>query len=158
MSSNPMISMQKHLKTVSKTASKKKIQVQNSSSMANLEEEDGKGNKKENLYKRIEKLKLDVTQKNMLRMENQSLKDMQKLLMNRLEQQDEYFNQCMYGKQKEVEQLTIRLISTQSENKQLRDNLASCQAELRKARKFIQYYPRQQPPFPPTRGQINAQN
>lgn len=46
-----------------------------------------------------------MNKKSQLRLENQSLKEMQKLLMKRLEQQDDYFNRCMYEKQEEIEDL-----------------------------------------------------
>ena len=42
--------------------------------------------KKQNLYKKIERLKFDMNLKSQLKAENQSLKEMQKLLMKRLEQ------------------------------------------------------------------------
>jgi len=82
-----------------------------------------KEEKKKQIHQRIAKLKLDVTQKNMLKMENKSLKEMQKLLMNRLEQQDEYFNQCMFGKQQEIDQLIKKIKAFESETQTLRESL-----------------------------------
>lgn len=101
--------------------------------------------KKKNLYQRIEKLKMDVSQKNKIRLENQNLKEMQNVLMNRLEEQDEYFNKCMFGKQQEVDQLHKKLKYSETENKMLRESLLNCQNELRKCRKLIGYYPTKEP-------------
>jgi hypothetical protein len=62
------------------------------------ENKEDQAEKKKRLYNRIEKLKDEVTNKNSLKSEVSELKEMQKLLIKRLEQQDEYLNQSMYGK------------------------------------------------------------
>jgi hypothetical protein len=97
----------------SKAFKKRSIGSKSNVDLADMTNTDSEKRKK--LYQRIEKLKLDVASKKMIRMENQSLKDMQKLLMKRLEQQDEYFNQCMFGKQQEVDQLSKKLRASQDE-------------------------------------------
>lgn len=97
--------------------------------------------KKQNLYKKIEKLKFEMNLKSQLKAENHSLKEMQKMLMKRLEQQDEYFNRCMYGKQQEVEELQRRLYDSQTEINQLHLSLRLSQEETHRLRKFLQYYP-----------------
>lgn len=83
-----------------------------------------------------------MSNKNMLKMENQNLKEMQKLLMNRLEQQDEYFNQCMYGKQQEIDQMIVAYSDMQTENVDLRNKLTQTELELRRCQKLLQYYPK----------------
>lgn len=67
------------------------------------------------------------------------------MLMNRLEEQDEYFNKCMFGKQQEVDQLHKKLKYSETENKMLRESLLNYQNELRKCRKLIGYYPTKEP-------------
>lgn len=115
--------------------------IKKSKSKSEVTEEVVPKKKKDSLYERIEKLKKDVISKNELKVKNQNLKEMQKLLMNRLEQQDEYFNQCMFGKQQEIILLTQRLKAVQNENFQLKESLQRSQNEVKKYKKFLKYYP-----------------
>ena len=67
---------------------------------------------------------------------------MQKLLMKRLEQQDDYFNRCMFGKQSEIDDLQRKLSTAQSEIANLALSLRLSQEEVRRQGKFLQYYPK----------------
>lgn len=124
-----------------------KARLRTKKSMEMLRNQQSKKNKEEgqkkkkSLYQRIEKLKKGVGQNNILEIKNQNLKEMQKQLMNRLEQQDEYHNQCMFEKQQEINGLSQKLHATLEENAMLKESLLQCQNELRKQRKFLKYYP-----------------
>lgn len=65
-----------------------------------------------------------------LKQENNVLKSMQKMLMKRLDQQDNYFKECMFQKQKEVDDLIDKMANIKIEKSSLVEKIKRLNVKL----------------------------
>ena len=73
-----------------------------------------------------------------LREENEVLKNMQKILMKRLKQQDCYFNECMMLKQKEIENLNRKLSNFEVEKASLIGKIRRMETQITRYKQDIE--------------------
>jgi hypothetical protein len=103
---------------------------------------------KNGVLERLIDIKKDDVNMEELKKENKKLKNMQKILMKRLNQQDEFFQDCINLKNQEISDLSEKLKQNQDEKiliyqkfKSTEEENEALREELRKVKKLLKYYP-----------------